>query len=58
MGGHGRVALSEEPNDTLHQKTLGINAFYFGAKDYEYPIGNTQMVGRSNAEADRLYSER
>jgi choline dehydrogenase-like flavoprotein len=45
------VALSEEPNDTLYQKTLGINDFYFGTKDYDWPIGNIQMVGKSNAEA-------
>lgn len=45
------VALSEEPNDTLYQKTLGINDFYLGAKDYDHPIGNIQMVGKSNAEA-------
>jgi choline dehydrogenase-like flavoprotein len=45
------VALSEEPNDTLFQKTLGLNDFYFGAPDYDYPVGNVQMVGKSNAEA-------
>jgi choline dehydrogenase-like flavoprotein len=45
------VALSEEPNDTLYQKSLGLNDFYFGGPDYEYPMGNIQMVGKSNAEA-------
>ncbi len=25
------VALSKEPNDTVFQKTLGLNDFYFGA---------------------------
>jgi choline dehydrogenase-like flavoprotein len=47
------VALSKEKNDTIFQKTLGINDFYFGAKDYEWPIGNIQMIGKSNAEAMR-----
>jgi choline dehydrogenase-like flavoprotein len=47
------VALSKEKNDTVFQKTLGINDFYFGAKDYEWPIGNIQMIGKSNAEAMR-----
>ena len=47
------VALAKEPNDTVFQKTLGINDFYFGAKDYEWPIGNIQMIGKSNAEAMR-----
>jgi choline dehydrogenase-like flavoprotein len=45
------VAISEERNDTVYQKTLGLNDFYFGVDDYEYPVGNLQMVGKSNAEA-------
>jgi choline dehydrogenase-like flavoprotein len=45
------VALSREPNDTVFQKTLCLNDFYFGAKDYDWPVGNIQMVGKSNAEA-------
>jgi choline dehydrogenase-like flavoprotein len=47
------VALAKEPNDTIYQKTLGINDFYFATKDYEYPMGNIQMIGKSNAEAMR-----
>jgi choline dehydrogenase-like flavoprotein len=47
------VALSKEKNDTVFQKTLGINDFYFATKDYEYPMGNIQMIGKSNAEAMR-----
>jgi choline dehydrogenase-like flavoprotein len=47
------VALSKEPNDTVFQKTLGINDFYLPTKDYEYPMGNIQMIGKSNAEAMR-----
>ena len=35
----------------VFQKTLGINDFYFGTDDYEWPIGHIQMVGKSNAEA-------
>ena len=45
------VALSKEPNDTTFQKTLGLNDFYLGADDYQWPVGNIQMVGKSNAEA-------
>jgi choline dehydrogenase-like flavoprotein len=45
------VALSKEVNDTVFQKTLALNDFYFGAPDYDWPIGNIQMVGKSNAEA-------
>ena len=45
------VALSKEANDTVFQKTLGINDFYFATKDYPWPAGNIQMVGKSNAAA-------
>jgi choline dehydrogenase-like flavoprotein len=45
------VALSDEPNDTLYQKTLGLNDFYFGTDEHPQPMGNIQMVGKSNAEA-------
>jgi choline dehydrogenase-like flavoprotein len=45
------VALSKERNDTVFQKTLAVNDFYFGAPDYDWPVGNIQMVGKSNAEA-------
>jgi choline dehydrogenase-like flavoprotein len=37
----------------VFQKTLGINDFYFPTGDYEYPAGNIQMIGKSNAEAMR-----
>jgi choline dehydrogenase-like flavoprotein len=47
------VALCAEPNDTVFQKTLGINDFYFPTRDYDYPMGNIQMIGKSNAEAMR-----
>jgi choline dehydrogenase-like flavoprotein len=45
------VALSKELNETVFQKTIAINDFYFGADGYEFPVGNIQMVGKSNAEA-------
>lgn len=45
------VALSKERNDTTFQKTLGLNDFYFATDDYQWPSGNIQMVGKSNAEA-------
>ena len=43
------LAISKEPNPTKFQKTLGINDFYFGSKDFEFPMGNIQMVGKSSA---------
>jgi len=43
------LALSREENSTAYQKTLGLNDFYFGSDDFEYPLGNVQMVGKSQA---------
>jgi choline dehydrogenase-like flavoprotein len=43
------LALSKEENPTVFQKTLGLNDFYFASKDYEYPMGNIQMVGKSQS---------
>ena len=47
------LALSKEPNPTVFQKTLGLNDFYFGGGDVDYPLGNIQMVGKSSAEMYR-----
>jgi choline dehydrogenase-like flavoprotein len=47
------LALSKEENPTTFQKTLGLNDFYFGAKEFDYPVGNIQMVGKSSAEMYR-----
>jgi hypothetical protein len=41
------LGLSREENTTVYQKTLGLNDFYFANGDYEYPLGNIQMVGKS-----------
>jgi choline dehydrogenase-like flavoprotein len=41
------LAISKEPNPTVFQKTLGLNDFYFGMSDFKYPMGNIQMVGKS-----------
>ena len=43
------LALSKEPNPTKYQKTLGLNDFYFGMDGFEFPMGNIQMVGKSQA---------
>ena len=47
------VALAKERNDTVFQKTLAINDFYLPGKGREWPLGNIQMLGKSNAEAMR-----
>jgi choline dehydrogenase-like flavoprotein len=43
------LAISREKNDTRFQKTLGLNDYYFGDADFDYPMGNLQMVGKSSA---------
>jgi len=45
------VALGKESNDTVFEKTLGLNDFYFAGDRREWPLGNIQMCGKSNAEA-------
>jgi choline dehydrogenase-like flavoprotein len=43
------LAISKEPNPTSYQKTLGINDFYFSGPNFDFPMGNIQMVGKSQA---------
>jgi choline dehydrogenase-like flavoprotein len=43
------LAVSKGKNDTRFQKTLGINDWYLGDADFQYPMGNVQMVGKSSA---------
>ena len=47
------LALSQDPNPTVFQKTLGVNDFYFAGPDFDYPMGNIQMIGKSQAEMFR-----
>ena len=44
------MALMREPNRTVFQKTLAISDFYFGADDWEYPLGLIQMCASSHAD--------
>jgi choline dehydrogenase-like flavoprotein len=41
------LALSLTPNDTMFQKTLALNDFYFGMDGFPYPMGNIQMIGKT-----------
>ena len=43
------LALSRDENPTVFQKTLGLNDFYFAGNGHDYPLGNIQMVGKSQA---------
>jgi choline dehydrogenase-like flavoprotein len=45
------AAFGKERNDTVFQKTLGINDFYLAAENRPWPLGNIQMIGKSNAGA-------
>jgi choline dehydrogenase-like flavoprotein len=45
------MAVSKCPNPTVFQKTLGVNDFYFGSKDFEYPMGHISFVGKLDAVA-------
>ena len=41
------LALSKDENPTIFQKTLGLNDFYFAGNGHDFPLGNIQMVGKS-----------
>lgn len=42
------MALSKDRNTTSFQKTLAVNDFYGPSKDWGYPMGNIQMLGKSD----------
>ncbi len=44
------MALSKCPNPTVFQKTLGVNDFYFGSKEWQYPMGHISFVGKLDGE--------
>jgi choline dehydrogenase-like flavoprotein len=43
------IAFSRDPNPTVFQKTLSLNDFYGPSEHWEYPMGNIQMLGKSDA---------
>ncbi|WP_428491241.1 FAD-dependent oxidoreductase [Rhodopila sp.] len=47
------AAIMREPNDTVFQKTLAFSDFYFGADDWDYPLGLVQMCATSHADQIR-----
>jgi choline dehydrogenase-like flavoprotein len=46
------MALSTKPNPTVFSKTLAITDFYWGEKDFNYPMGSVQSLG--NIHKDRI----
>ncbi len=47
------MAISRCPNPTVFQKTLGLNDFYFGSPEWEYPMGHVSFVGKLDADTLR-----
>jgi choline dehydrogenase-like flavoprotein len=43
------MAISKCPNPTSFQKTLAVNDFYFGSKEWSYPMGHISFVGKLDA---------
>jgi len=44
------MAISKCPNPTTFQKTLALNDFYFGSKEWQYPMGHISFVGKLDGE--------
>jgi choline dehydrogenase-like flavoprotein len=42
------IAVSKDPNPTKFQKTLGVNDYYAGSPDWEFPLGHIQMLAKSD----------
>lgn len=47
------MAISKCPNPTVFQKSLALNDFYFGSKEWEYPMGHISFVGKLDGDALR-----
>ncbi len=45
------LAVSKCENPTVFQKTLALNDFYFGAEDWEHPMGHISFVGKLDGVA-------
>ena len=44
------MAVSRHRNETVFQKTMGINDYYVGSTDFSYPLGHIQMLGKSHGD--------
>jgi choline dehydrogenase-like flavoprotein len=42
------LALSKNKNTCIFQKTLAVSDFYWGEKEYNFPMGHIQMMGKAN----------
>lgn len=41
------LSVSRKPNDSKFTKTIGLNDWYWGADDFDYPLGHIQTLGKS-----------
>ena len=44
------LGLTKKLNPTIFQKTLAVNDFYWGEKDFDFPMGHVQLLGKANKE--------
>jgi len=44
------MAVSKCPNPTVFQKTLALNDFYFGATEWDFPMGHISFVGKLDGD--------
>ncbi|MBV9973867.1 MAG: GMC family oxidoreductase [Hyphomicrobiales bacterium] len=47
------MAIVPDINDTVFQKTLAFSDFYFGAEDWDHPLGLVQMCATSHPDQIR-----
>jgi choline dehydrogenase-like flavoprotein len=50
------VALAHEPNHTIFQKTVCVNDWYLGDAEFDYPMGNIQMTGKTDGAIMKGYA--
>lgn len=41
------LVVSRTPNPSKFTKTIGVNDFYWGTDDFDYPMGHIQTLGKS-----------
>ena len=47
------LALSRCPNSTVFQKTLALNDFYWGSREWDFPMGHISFVGKVDGDTLR-----
>ncbi|MBZ0251926.1 MAG: GMC family oxidoreductase, partial [Candidatus Methylomirabilis sp.] len=45
------LAISKRKNPTKFQKTIAVNDFYFGSREWDHPMGHISMVGKTDRDA-------